>query len=88
MKEATADIITAFLRDRKQRGHLVSSKFADAIHVSRAFVSQMLNGEQTFPMKHLDDVAAFYGLDVVEFIQLARAEAAKARRTKAPGSER
>lgn len=70
----TDQVIADFLRLRAGKGQLIAAALARHIGVQPSAITPVLRGERTFPLKNLDAAADFFGLDVVEFIQLARRE--------------
>lgn len=69
-----ADVIAEFLRYRYESGQLVQANFAVAIGLHKTTVNAVIRGDKSFPMYYVDECAAFFGMDVPEFIAHARAE--------------
>ena len=74
----TDQVIAQFLRMRRDRKQLVVAGLAEHLGISGEALSPMFKGKRGFPMKHLDGVADFYKMDVIQLIETARREVAEA----------
>lgn len=70
----TAQIVAEFLRLRYEQRQLVQAGIVEATGLTRGMISLIISGQRVFPMYHVDEVAAFFGMDVPRFLLYAEAE--------------
>jgi transcriptional regulator with XRE-family HTH domain len=70
----TAQVVSEFLRMRYETRQLVQAGIVEATGLTRGMVSLIISGKKIFPMYHVDEVAAFFGMSVPEFLTYAESE--------------
>jgi transcriptional regulator with XRE-family HTH domain len=76
----TAEMVAEFLKHRYESRQLVQAGIVEVTGLTRGMVSLIINGRRVFPMYYIDEIAAFFGMGVPEFLVHVEAELKRAGR--------